>query len=443
MLDSSPKGKRYFYFKDKKDAVRGLGLIAVVYSVVMFTALRPLHEWVFTQWMLSYELQFIKRALHGEILRLLGLEVSYILLCLLAMGLLLVLNVALILLFSRPVRRESMSAVDIKQQLWASNWVGKPINIGLGLFCLMALLHSATIQRFFQFPGYLEHLQLVLVLGAMVVLERGFRRNEKSSDVYSFLIVSGLCFIALFIHEGFLFFYMPMIFMYWTYHVPGSIALNIFRFILLAALVLQTWLIGTFGLLPADQFEPLLAGLQNRFGADKVDVESVRVWFRGFSSNLNFTWHWFEQRFVEKLIHLVFTIIILSPTAYVFWKLYEDDFRHGWRVLSKKDDVQSLSSPKNSALRTLLFLSCLTPMILVPIGIDLFRWISISILNLFVISFFLMEEEDFRMRVAETLFDIRYMVMLVIALSLIFGVLGITNSFSWVYKLTMNLGFEV
>jgi hypothetical protein len=409
----------------------------------MFTAARPLHEWVFTQWMFSYEIKFVKRALHGEILRILGADISYLLIFAITVVLLLILNLALILLFSKPLRSETFKSFRLREQLSPSNWAGKPIHIGLALFCLMALLHSATIQRFFQFPGYLEHLQLALVLGALFVLERIFRKNKKPLGLYSFLIVGGLCFTALFIHEGFLFFYLPMIFMYWVYRMPGSIALNTFRLILLAGLVFQTWLIGTYGLLPAEQYEPFLTELQNRFGTQNVDIESMNVLFRGFSSNLNFTWSWFEQRFLEKLIHLVCTIFILSPTIYVFWKLYKDDFRDGWKILFRKNEAQNISTSKNSALRSLLVLSCLTPLILTPIGIDLFRWISISVLNLFIVSAFLMVDKDFRLHAAESLFGIRYIVMLVIALSLIFGVLGITNSFSWVYKLTTNLGLAV
>ncbi|MCG2587848.1 hypothetical protein [Rhodohalobacter sulfatireducens] len=305
------------------------------------------------------------------------------------------------------------------------------------------MLHSTTLQRFFQFPGYLEHLQLILVLGTLFTLERIFRKDTKSQQIYSFLIVGGICFTALFIHEGFLFFYLPMIFMYWVYQLPGSIVFNTFRLILLTGLVLQTWLIGTYGLLPADQYQPFLNELQNRFGTNNVDIESMRVLFRGFSSNLNFTWNWFEQRLIEKLIHLGFTFIILSPTAYIFCDLYQEDFRKAWRILFKKHETQNISTPKNSFLKGLLVLSCLTPLILVPIGIDLFRWISISTLNLFVITAFLMSDQEFHRRAAETLYRLRYVLVLVIALSLIFGVLGVTNSFSWVYKLTINLGLGI
>lgn len=440
---SNSSKRRYVRFQDKKDVFGGFGLIAAVYFVVMFTAARPLHEWVFTQWMFSYEIKFVKRALHVEILRLLGIEISYLMIFTIVLILLFVLNAALFLVFSRPLRTESVGDLSLREQFSAKNWADKPIHIGLGLFFLMALLHSTTLQRFFQFPGYLEHLQLALVLGALVLLHRVLRSEHRSSNLYSFLMVGGLCFTALFIHEGFLFFYLPMIFMYWIYRIPGTVGYNLLRFMLLAGLIIETWLIGTYGLLPPDQYQPLLNDLQSRFGAERVDVESMKVLFRGFSSNLHFTWYWFEQRLVGKLIHLVCTIIILSPIAYVFWRLYKDDFREGWRILFKKSENQSISTPKNSVLRSLLMLSCFTPFILIPIGIDLFRWISISTLNLFVMTFFLMVDKDFRDRSADIVYEIRYMAIFVIALSLIFGVLGITNSFSWVYKLTTNLGFGV
>jgi len=422
---------------------KAFGLAAVVYFTVMFTGARPLHEWVFTQWMFSYENGFIKRGLHGEILRLMGFEISYLLIFTIILILLLILNIALILLFTKPLRSDTFGSLSLREQLSASNWTEKPIHIGLALFCLTALLHSTTLQRFFQFPGYLEHLQLILVLGTLFILDRILRKNEKSQQIYSFLMIGGLCFTSLFIHEGFLFFYLPMIFMYWVYQLPGSIVFNTFRLILLAGLVFQTWLIGTYGLLPADQYQPFLNELQNRFGTNNVDIGSMKVLFRGFSTNLNFTWSWFEQRLTEKLIHLGFTIIILSPTVYIFWNLYKEDFRKGWRILFKKHETQTLSTPKNSVLKGLLVLSCLTPLILIPIGIDLFRWISISILNLFVITAFLMSDQEFHKRAAETFYRLRYLLVLVIALSLIFGVLGVTNSFSWVYKLTTDLGLGI
>lgn len=436
-------GKRHVQWQDDGETYKVFGLVAAVYFTVMFTAARPLNEWVFTQWMFSYEIGFIKRALHGEILRLMGLEIRYLLIFAIVLVLLLILNVALIFLFTKSLRSDTFGSLSLRKQLLASNWTGKQIHIGLGLFCLMALLHSTTLQRFFQLPGYLEHLQLIMVLGTLFTLERIFRKDAKSQQMYSFLIVGALCFTALLIHEGFLFFYLPMIFMYWVYQLPGSIVFNTFRLILLAGLVLQTWLIGTYGLLPADQYQPFLNELQNRFGTNNVDIESMRVLFRGFSSNLNFTWNWFEQRLIEKLIHLGFTIIILSPTAYIFWNLYKEDFRKAWRILFKKHETQNISTPKNSFLKGLFVLSCLTPLILVPIGIDLFRWISISTLNLFVMTAFLMSDQEFHKRAAETLYRLRYVVVLVIALSLIFGVLGVTNSFSWVYKLTTDLGLGI
>lgn len=442
-MNNSSSGKRYVQWQEIAETYKAFGLVAAVYLTVMFKAARPLHEWVFTQWMFSYEFGFVKRGLHGEMLRSMGLEISYLLIFAIVMVLLLILNAALILLFTKPLRSDIFGSLRLKQQLSASNWTGKSIHIGLGLFSLMALLHSTSLQRFFQFPGYLEHLQLILVLGGLFFLERIFRRNTKLHQIYSFLTIGVLCFTALFIHEGFLFFYLPMIFMYWVYQRPGSIVFNIFRLILLAALVFQTWLIGTYGLLPADQYQPFLNELQSRVGINNVDIESMRVLFRGFSSNLNFTWNWFEQRLIEKLIHLGFTIIILSPTAYIFWNLYKKDFRKAWRILFNEDETQNISTPKNSFLRGLLILSCFTPLILVPIGIDLFRWISISTLNLFVMTAFLMSDQEFHKRAAETLYRLRYVVVLVIALSLIFGVLGITNSFSWVYKFTTNLGLGI
>ena len=129
----------------------------------------------------------------------------------------------------------------------------------------------------------------------------------------------------------------------------------------------------------------VLSELVDRFGSERVDLESYGVLFRGFSANLEFTWNWFGQRLIEKSIHLGCTIIILSPTAYVFWKLYEDDFFQVWGIIfNRNSENQKISTPKNSALRVLLILSCCTPLMLIPIGIDIFRWISISTLNMSV-----------------------------------------------------------
>ena len=92
-------------FRNKEDVYKAFGLIGAVYFVVMFTASRPLHKWVFTQWMFSYEFEFVKRALHGEIFRLLGIDISYTLINAFVFALIVILNVMLILLFSHPVRR--------------------------------------------------------------------------------------------------------------------------------------------------------------------------------------------------------------------------------------------------------------------------------------------------------------------------------------------------
>lgn len=431
-------------FRNKEDVYKAFGLIGAVYFVVMFTASRPLHKWVFTQWMFSYEFEFVKRALHGEIFRLLGIDISYTLINAFVFALIVILNVMLILLFSHPVRRRIFGNIGLKNQFSVSVWANKPIHIGLGLFFLMALLHSTTLQRFFQFPGYLEHLQLLLVLGALYALCRTFRSTARQQKYYHFLIVGAVCFTSLFIHEAFLFFYLPMIFMYWFYEVPGGKRYNALRFLLLTSLIFLTWVIGTYGLLSADQYQMVLSELVDRFGSERVDLESYGVLFRGFSANLEFTWNWFGQRLIEKSIHLGCTIIILSPTAYVFWKLYEDDFFQVWGIIfNRNSENQKISTPKNSALRVLLILSCCTPLMLIPIGIDIFRWISISTLNMFIITFILMFDNDFEKRVSEKLFQLRFIIGLVIALSLIFGTLGITNSFSWVYKLTTNLGFGI
>lgn len=447
--------KRYFTFQDKKEVLSVFGLISGVYFVVMLTAFRPLHEWVFTQWMFSYEIKFVKRGLPGEILRLMGLEVNYILIFAIGLSISLILNFALLFFFSAPLRKQVFGRLDALKQITPLNWVGKSVHIGLVLFFLMAILHSATLQRFFQFLGYLEHLQLILVLGGFFSLHRlfdnynidRFKKTDLKFRFYQYLIVGTVCVFSLFIHEGFLFFYLPMIFMYWFYKEPGNTSYNFLRLLLFAGLICLTWFIGTYGLLSGKHFEPLLAELVRQFGETRVDIESLRVIFRGFSPNLEFTRIWFEQRFTEKLIHLIFTILILSPTFYVIWQLYYEDFRQMFNLFRKKSIsefgngiIEQISKPENPVLRTILLASCFTPLFLVPIGIDLFRWISISITNVFVITAVLMFEPDLRHRLAETLFKYRYMVGFVIALSLIFGVLGITNSFSWVYKLTTNLG---
>ncbi|MCG2587849.1 hypothetical protein [Rhodohalobacter sulfatireducens] len=72
-------GKRHVQCQDEGETHKVFGLAAAVYFTVIFTAARPLHEWVFTQWMFTYEIAFVKRGLHGEILGLLGFEISYLL----------------------------------------------------------------------------------------------------------------------------------------------------------------------------------------------------------------------------------------------------------------------------------------------------------------------------------------------------------------------------
>jgi hypothetical protein len=410
--------------------LRFAGVVTLLFLFALARVFRPMSDWVYTQWLFSYQYGFVKRGLHGEILRWLGLDGSYPVIVMLAAIFLIAASILMLRMFMILLIGNQNLAQGGKHLL------SSPPHVAGWLFFLLALFHSATFQMLFYNLGRLEHIQLVLTVGCLLLMlriersDRVFHTGSPFTRWGLFLAVSVTIIVSLLIHEAFYFFFLPLLFMAWIYTDRGTTVFNILRVALFICASILTWAITVHGTLNIEQYYPYMEAMREQYGV-RADYDSLIVVFRDTSMNLEYTRGWLLSS-PRIPIYTVFFLMILSPFAILIWKLYKPDIQYGYHMIINGllPNSSGLTPHKKRLFRAGIILSCFSPLCLIPIGFDLFRWFGLTILNLFIMTSFLSADTEFRSNLISVSKKYWYLIVLSTGLSILLGGMDVFISFS-------------
>jgi hypothetical protein len=297
--------------------LRFAGVISLLFLFAVGQVFRPMSNWIYSQWLFSYQYGFVKRGLHGEILRWLGFDGSYPFIILLATGILITASVLLLRLFI------VLLIGNRELRAGGKHLVSSPLVLSGWFFFLHALFHPATFRMLFYNLGRLEHMQLLFTLCCLLFMLHLKRSGIKSGTglLYRrlglFLAISVTIVISLLIHEAFYFFFLPLVFMAWFYTDPGDLFFNIIRLSLFIAASVLTWYISVYGLIDMDQYYPYMEAMREQYGS-RVVYSSLMVVFRDLTMNLDYTREWLLT--TPRIPIFAFSFLILmSPGAILIW----------------------------------------------------------------------------------------------------------------------------
>jgi hypothetical protein len=374
-------------------------MFAFVLGLLYLIAFRPVSNWMYTHWLFSYEHEFIKRGLVGEVFRLLGIMPSFTLILILTTLLTLLIGLTLFTLFFKVHQLDEKKA------------------IGTYFFFLIAVTHSATIQHFFFNSGKFDPFLIFIFLGALFLL----RRVSWGLSIGVVLISSVL---GLLIHEAYFFISLPLVFCFWFLSHRGNNFRWAVQILIGVLLVAVTWYIGTYGRVYSMTYSEYLEILTTQFG-DRVELASLAVLYRGLNENLEYTSYWLLNRTV--LIHSCFFLITMIPTALLFWKLVKKDFLE-------------LKSNRDSLIKCITYIAAFSPLGLLPFGFDVFRWWALALTNMFIVITVFSFDKTYRNNLSATIEDNLPLGLYVICLSLILGPLAVVGSYTWLIQVLETLG---
>jgi hypothetical protein len=343
------------------------------------------NDWRFTHLLFNYEIEFVKRGAIGELLRVLNYEISFSKIQYLWNGIAWITS----LLFAYIIGR----VLYIKQNTQ-----------GITLFFIAALTSSATIQHFVYDLGRFDSINLIFAIACFLAI-------EKLSNRLLILIVPTLCTVMLLIHEATFFLFIPMVISYWIFKKPSGIVIKTLVSLLL---VTATYIISTQGLVENESFNSHYERLLKQYGSN-VSASSVNVLHRDVEENLQFT---AESLDTKKIYDHLSLLIGLGPLFFLFLKIMYNikqdmRFKENWRLL-------------------LFVFSCMTPLLLYPLGEDHFRWWAILFTNLFIaLAILAYQNENIYKNIESVFMTHKRLVITSIVLSVILGPLGNPSAYPY------------
>ncbi len=410
----------YLQFEETREIYLYLLAILAIGLSVFIHAARPPDDWVFSQWLITYEWQFLKRGLMGELFRQTGIPLSYMT----------VFFASLFFMFTLVTVLSVKTGALLIRDKWTT-WLDQQWSVGGILFVLFFLFHSSTLQHIARNTGRFEQIQLILVLCFLYLIQRFYSKQQSAHGslwgrygitILLFLLVA---IVSTLIHEAFFFFYLPLMFGFWIAVFPGNLILNLIRLALFGIMTLFTWFVSTYGLLPIPAYESFIEYMQSKHGL-RADPSSLVVVFRDFNTNVEYTSYWVFQKWMY--IHIGVFLLVMSPTFWLIGKIFAIDFKN-------------LKTDSHSRLRLFAFFTCLSPLGLVFLGFDLFRWFSICILNIFLLCTLFMHDKEYKSIIFDLFWRHRLVVGTIIILSFIFGPVGVVSSFRIGNRINELLGF--
>lgn len=363
---------------------------------VGFERERFLLNWAYTHYLFNYRDEFVKRGLVGEILRLLPIDVTY--------SFLQIFTIALLAIFCL-IFAVFLFFLLIKS---ANKYAGLLLVLLVGL-SPVALQHFIfDIGRF----DIISYSLLLLLLGYLLKVRHG-------ALAVTSLLVAAFIVISLLIHEANFFMVVPLSLACW-YCVSRGMAVRILQLAMLVIALLITYLISTHGAYGVLEHEAHLQALRAEYGPWVVRSSLRVIHAITLQDNVLLTmWHVLN---VKHALHHLGFFIVSVPFAVLLWRL-----------------CAALKPILNRSIWVVL-IAVFAPLLLYPLGLDHFRWWSLSLFNLLLlIGFISLSSRDAALVVEQYLLKNQWLVWSVIVLGLLLGPLKTMISYAVVESLLVDL----
>lgn len=371
---------------------------SLFFIIFILRAYRPITDWVATHWVFNYELEFVKRGLIGEIIRVFIGDISRDKIAIMA-------NVAVFAFY-----------FFICYVFFKLLKVNKLKSGGLVLFLFFAS-HPA-VMHFFADVGRFDCFVLILMLMAGFVIR--FSNHGLFKDVFVFSVF----FVSAVLHEASVFMTFPMIVSFYFLNDKSELKYSFFKMLLLLVFFFAIlFFIYKFGGVSSMDLQSHLNYLVLKYG-DWISLSSLKVIHEvGVSENIALT----VRRglsFERLLQHFVFVFSILLP-LFILYKKVLSGILFG---LSRKE--------------VLFLISAISPLALYPAGHDHFRWWSIAMVNFFIAFCYILHTHPSEAKyLSASVLKNRRLMIGGIFFSLIIGPVGIMESFN-IKLVEKKLGLE-
>ncbi|MEB6667447.1 sel1 repeat family protein [Acinetobacter vivianii] len=338
-----------------------------------------LHDYLYSQWVFSYDYGFVRRALPGELLSILGIDPTYKHVRIASILLLLV----LFYLFTR-ITYSFFKKLNLKNEYI--------IIFSLCVFSL-SFLTSQWVRELSRF----DHIgQIILLISVLLIL-----KNVRKSIVLTFILLT-LPIMAL-THEAMLIFFVPTLaFIYYQKYrkISHILLIGAESFILLVAVVI-------FGKMSTFQVNSIIESFMYY---DHFQPYAVSTSLLTLKENFVTNYQTFFE--TKAYLKIFFTFLFCSPIL----------------LFIKK-------STNKTTFLLMLFFSA-SPLALTLIAFDYIRWIALFFFNLSVIfmSLAIMNNID-RNLIASNFINFKKLIYSYSLVSLLLGPLGIGSTFTNFYEI--------
>ena len=343
--------------------------------------LRGAPVWTITHWLFDYKFGFVKRGLIGSLISFLNPHPTLRFLFITAY---IVQAVVLILLL-----------------FYSTDFLKKDKDMAPLLFVIFFLGSSATIQRLNWDFGRFDHIGIIVLLFLLYIF--------KLKQPFLKWIAVPLCILGILVHESFFLMFFPFILAIATYSlrkIPKQ------KFTITLAIIVSIAFIAILvfaGISPPDKAE-YLAYLTTKTDFDIPQDNPVNILYIGFKDNVKMTLGrlFTKATLVQHILLAVWQLPTLIVLFFVVRSLYQ---------VAKK--------MKEQTYFVFMLIGAASPLALYPIGFDFYRWIAIALLNIFLLIFFLSQEEIYFQGVKNAIAQLKPLLLICIAVNIFAGPIGI------------------
>lgn len=338
-----------------------------------------LYDYLYTQWVFSYDYGFIRRALPGEILNILGVDPTYRNVRVISV----ILLVVLFLLFVR------ITYIFFKKLDFSDKYI---LIFSLCIFSL-SFLTSQWIKELSRF----DHIGQIIVLILTILI---LKKTKESMVLLAILLTLPIMALT---HEAMLIFFVPtLVFIYHQQYekISHTFLIGLESFILLVVVVV-------YGKMSTLQVNSII---ENFMYYEKFQPYAVSTSLLTLKENFLTNYQTFFE--TKAYLKIFFTLLFCSP-IFIFVKK---------------------STDKRTFLLMLFFSS--SPLALTLIAFDYVRWIALFIFNFSIIfmSLAIINKIDIEL-ISSNFKHFKKLIYTYSAISLLLGPLGIGNTFANFYEI--------
>ena len=359
--------------------------------------------WIVGQWGITYVYGFVFRGFMGSILEVIDVDVTT--------GVLYVIYAAAMAVYSAALA-----------------WLGirfykKTRNIYSLLFVLFMFVQPFITQWWFS-EVILFRLDIFIVAAFLLALI--IAGSVKIKKAVKYILICAVSFVAMLIHEGFAVLFFPCIFAFVMFVFNKDVGKNSKAdlrpvFFLLLPAVAAYLIIVAFGKADAVDTTMWATISSNIFKKDLSIVHVREVLYMGIFEKMKNT---LPQFTAMKLYHLLLTMLLMSPSLFIFVKLWQSVF------------VNGAPGRKSRIILIMLAVFCFSPVLCYLVGIDTMRWYGFIILNnVFIISALAINDSSLGEKAVEVIKKYRIITAAAVILAVILGPASYVNGFDIVGRL--------